>query len=419
MPNEDSKLPRSKGPFLQYNPRMRHIFWQTVLIILLTACQPQPPAPITILDGAETHILVTDALTPEDILAEAGVSLTPSDRLLADGILRSLEAPLSPGAHTLQVRRAVPWTLDSPEGGLQVMLSAAPTVGEALTEAGLTLHAADFIDPPPDSPLLAGLTVTYRPSRQLTVTTAGGSLQIRSSARTVGAALAGAGIPLQGLDYSLPAESEALPSDGEIRIVHVSESLQLAQKSIPFQSEFVASADVELDQQRILQPGIAGLSVERTRIRYEDGQEISRQSDSEGLVRPPQNRVVGYGTKVVVRTANVGGAQIEYWRSMNLFATSYSPCRSAADRCYHGTSSGKPVQQGVVAVKYSWYLLMQGQQLYIPGYGFASIEDVGGGIPGTPWIDLGYSDNDWVEWGDWVTVYFLTPVPASIPYVLD
>jgi hypothetical protein len=47
------------------------------------------------------------------------------------------------------------------------------------------------------------------------------------------------------------------------------------------------------------------------------------------------------------------------------------------------------------------------------------VEDVCGGCVGKPWIDLGFSDNDYEQWSNWVTVYFLTPVPANIPYDLQ
>jgi 3D (Asp-Asp-Asp) domain-containing protein len=76
------------------------------------------------------------------------------------------------------------------------------------------------------------------------------------------------------------------------------------------------------------------------------------------------------------------------------------------------------VQQGVIGVIRSWYNLMEGQQLYVPNYGVGTIGDVGGGISGKYWIDLAYSDADYVEWGSDVTVYFLTPVPSSITYIL-
>jgi hypothetical protein len=70
-------------------------------------------------------------------------------------------------------------------------------------------------------------------------------------------------------------------------------------------------------------------------------------------------------------------------------------------------------------MQYYWYLLFGFEHLYIPGYGNAVVGDVGGaGLSSHYWIDLGYDDNNYVEWGDWVTVYFLTPVPANPGYVL-
>jgi 3D (Asp-Asp-Asp) domain-containing protein len=291
-------------------------------------------------------------------------------------------------------------------------------------DAGAQFYTIDQINPPADTLVANGMKVTYTPSMELTVTADGKQIHIRSAEQTVGSALAEAGIPLIGLDYSQPSEGEALPSDGQIRLVRVSESVLLAQKSLPFKSDFQASADVELDHQEVLQPGQTGLVVSRTRIRYEDGKEVSRQTESETVVRPPKDRIVAYGTKAVVNTAVVDGIPIQYWRAVQMFVTAYSPCNSGEPgKCYSGTSSGVPVQQGVVAVRYSWYLNMEGQALYIPGYGRATIGDVCGGCVGKPWIDLGYSDAECSQscdqWGKWVTVYFLAPVPPNIIYVLQ
>jgi hypothetical protein len=46
------------------------------------------------------------------------------------------------------------------------------------------------------------------------------------------------------------------------------------------------------------------------------------------------------GTKVVVRTMEVGGKTIEYWRKVNIYATSYSPCRLGTGKCDNVTASG-------------------------------------------------------------------------------
>ncbi len=397
---------------------MRKFLWLWAAFLLLS-CQPVAASSVTILDGDQIYSVAASSRVPADLFIQAGLILGPNDRALFNGMRVPLDQALpAAGSVTLQLRRAVTLTLVTPDGQ-RTLQSSAWTVGEALHEAGIQLYASDKIDPPAETPITGALTVNYLPSRELTVSVGGQSRQIRSSAGTVGAALAEAGIPLIGLDTSLPSENEALPSDGQIRIVHVSESVTLAQKPIPFTSEFVASAEVPLDQQQVLNPGQTGLTVSRVRIRYEDGQEISRLTESETQVRPPQKRIVGYGTKVEIKTATVDGVQIQYWRAVQMFATAYSPCHSGASQCYPSTASGKPVKKGVVAVVYNWYVNMRGQAVYIPGYGPATIEDVGGGIPGRYWIDLGYSDNDYQQWGVWVTVYFLTPVPPNIIYVLD
>ncbi len=243
--------------------------------------------------------------------------------------------------------------------------------------------------------------------------------RLKSSARTVGEALAEAGIPLLGYDYSLPSENEALPSDGQIKVVRVNESVVLAQKPIPFQNEFVASAEVPLDQTQLLSPGENGLSIQRIRIRYEDGQEVSRTTEEETMVRAPKTRTLAYGTRIEIKTATVNGAKIEYWRAVEMYATSYSPCNLGTSTCGSTTASGKQLQKGMVALPTNQYLAMKGQPLFIPGYGFATVEDACGGCVGKPWIDLGFTDEDFEGWHQWVTVYFLTPVPQNIVYTLE
>jgi 3D (Asp-Asp-Asp) domain-containing protein len=74
----------------------------------------------------------------------------------------------------------------------------------------------------------------------------------------------------------------------------------------------------------------------------------------------------------------------------------------------------------VVAVIYEWFIPMGWHTVYVPGYGHAVIADVGGGIPGEHWIDLGFPDDDYESWSRWVTVYFTLPIPPEheILYIL-
>ena len=412
---------------MRYHTLWVRSFWLVFLGLLLLSCQPQSSSTIiTILESGQIHRLVTNERNPIALLSGAGITLAPTDQLLVNGLPFPREQVLPGNVISLQVRRAVPVRLVTP-GGEQELSTTVQTVGSALTEAGIQLYAADFIDPPADTPISAGMMITYRPSQELTVTTSNRSLKIRSSSETVGAALAGAGIPLEGLDYSLPAESEALPPDGQIRVVQVSESVQLVQKSIPFETETVSSPDVALGQEEISQPGQEGLAVLRTRIRYEDGKEVSRKTEGESVVRPPQKRIVQTGTTIVITTANVDGKTLEYWLAYQMYATIYSPCNSGTGGCSSSTASGMRAGRGVVALDPSMYSYLQGARIYIPGYGYGVVGDIGSGavienlvgVSRYRWIDLGFDDNNIVDMSGWHTVYFLAPAPASIPPVMQ
>lgn len=400
---------------------MKRLAW-LLLAVLLLSCQPQTGDPISVflLDGETLYTLEASSATPASLATRAGVPLSPADRFLLNGKDVPADISLPTGqSYTLQIIHPITVTLRTPDGETTFQ-SAALTLGQALAAQGLALHAADFLAPPPETPLTANITATYRPAREYVLRVDGRSITVKSSAQTVGQVLASAGIPLLGLDYSLPAESEPAPKDGVIELVRVQESLSVAQIPIPFSTRYEYSSEIPLGSENLLQAGEPGLSVSTIRIRYENGVEVSRITETEQVVRLPKEQVMGRGTQVTVQTLDVPGGQIQYWRAVQMWATSYSPCRSGTSTCHYGTASGLPVQRGVVAMTRSLFNALRGSQVYVPGYGVATIGDVGGGFPdGRLWIDLAYSDDDWQNWSGWVTVYFLAPAPAYIPAQLQ
>jgi uncharacterized protein YabE (DUF348 family) len=396
--------------------------WNSVLFtlisfLILTSCGRDNPTVTLLVDGQVYTLATPLQRLPADVLSEAGITLGANDRLLYLGSPIPPDKPLPEAAsYTLSVRRAVTLTLITPEGR-QTFQTSALSVGQALTEAGFTLYTVDRFDPPAETPITAALTVNYQPSRQLVVIVDGRQIQVRSAAATIGQALAEAGVPLVGLDYSVPPETGPLPEDGQLRVVRVVEAVALNLKTIPFKTRTELSADLEIDQTALLQGGEQGLAISRLRTRSEDGMQISQETEGEIIVRPPQDRIMGIGTDIVIRTAVVDGVTITYWRALNLFATYYIPCDPVTNECHYNTATGKPVQKGVVAFVYPWFLLFAHERLYVPGYGFATVEDNNGAnttARGTYWIDLGYSQTDTVDWvNQYVTVYFLTPVAAN------
>jgi resuscitation-promoting factor RpfB len=363
--------------------------------------------------------VTTAAVLPSDILAAAGLRLFPADRLWADGM--PVSTPLSRLEHVphrLRLERGQTLTISQPAAGTMVIHSSASTLGEALIDAGCSLREGDSVVPQAQTPLAGLASADYLAARPIHITVDGLKLEAMASGPTVGQALEQAGIPLAGLDRSEPAASEILPSGGEVTVTRVREDVLVEQVPVPPTTKPEYSAELELDTRKVLDPGAYGMQAKRVRVRYEDGVEVSRVAEGEWRAIEPKERVVAYGTKIVLRTLSTEYGPIQYYRTVTVYATSYSPCRSGASRCLYYTSSRMPVQRGVIAVRYAWYLALGfGIPVYIPGYGTATIEDIGGGFPDRYWIDLGYSDEDWVEWGEYTTLYFIAPVPPDVPVI--
>lgn len=360
-------------------------------------------------DG-QKKTLETAERRPANLLSLAGIQLYPGDRILFSGAPVSPDESLpdSPSYH-LQLHRSVEVELIS-AGGRRVFTSSSATLAGALWEAGIALYVADRLDPAPETPLNGPITVNLVRAQALEITIGSEVIFTRSSAASVGQALAEAGLAMQGLDYSQPQESEPLPENGQIRVFRVYEQVVIQQEPLPFDNLLQPVADQPIDTMTIIQPGEYGLTAQRLRVRYEDGVEVSRQVEDEWVARDPVARIQGYGTQIAVQTMQTADGPIEYWRALEFYATSYSPSRSGTDpevSWYGHVFCGGLMDNGMVGVDLDH--VPCGTRLYIPGYGFAVAMDTGN-IDGA-WIDLGYRDEDFEVWHQFVTVYFLTPVP--------
>ena len=373
--------------------------------------------PILVQSPEGDEWVTTSASTPADVLAAAGLRSFPSDRVWADGI--PVSEPTLPLEHLpgrLRLDRGRALALSQPIGTTEIW-SSASTLGEALIDAGIRLRQGDSIAPQAQARLTDLDSAAYLPSRPIEVSVDGITLQAMAAGPTVGQALAQAGVTLAGLDRSHPSASEPLPTSGDVNVIRVREDVLVDPVPVAPSTTPEFSAELELDSRQVIDPGAYGMQAKRVRVRYEDGVEVSRTAEGEWLAVEPRPRVVAYGTKIVLKTLDTEFGPVQYYRAVPVYATSYSPCRSAADRCYPGTSSGKPVQRGVIAVTRDWYYALGwGIPVYIPGYGTATTEDMCGGCRGL-WIDLGYSDDDWVTWAGYTTIYFIAPVPPDVPVI--
>lgn len=356
-----------------------------------------------------------------NILLDVGLRLYPGDRLFWKGSELRPDFDLSAVTELeLELRRAEVFNLiteDVPEG--KTAHGSGETVFDALLSAGITPGKNMLIIPDGDSKFVSDMTIEVLPLRELTVSVNGKLVSTVSAGVNVGEALARAGLPLNGSNVSIPSTSESLPADGRILIVPVSDSFSMKAETIRRETEWTPNPDMDLDDTKIIAEGSDGLRGTFTRTRTENGEMVLNETSPETILVQPVSNKAEYGTKINIRTLDTPDGTIEYYRAVKVYATSYSPCRSGTASCITGTASGRKVQKGVAAVTSSWYNQFGGQSVYVSDYGKAVIADVGGGMPGRYWIDLAYDDDNFEGWSRETMLYFLTPVPADMVWILQ
>ncbi len=384
--------------------------------------------------------LLTHAQTPAEIFAERGVAVSPADDIFVDGSRWQADKPLPttivpetgrfaplstriaamrPQPVQLTLHRAVPVTIDD-GGRAKTIFTTAQTVGDVLVAQNVPVFEGDTITPPLSAPLAPDTTITIERSVPVEIAVDGKRVKTRTRAATVGGVLAQEGVMLVGQDYTRPAENAPLPAGKTIEIVRVTESLEIEQETTDFEVIYMPDPNLEIDRQEVRQPGQQGITKTRTRVRYENGKEVFRQTEETWLAQEPADKVIVYGTNIVVRTLQTPDGEIEYWRKIRMLATSYSAATSGKSKdhpAYGITRTGLQAGYGVVAVDPSVVPLWS--KVYVPGYGEAVAGDTGGAIKGKH-IDLGFDEDSPPLWYTWVDVYVETPIPRwdKIRYVL-
>ncbi len=395
------------------------------------------PAPTSEI-GAETTISVTRAnkvnlhidgneevyWTLQDnlnnFLAEIGISLNPTTRIFADDFLVEPDAmPYREVPQNLSLVNLK--TVEVSDGSKSISYDTyADTVGAALWENEIEIKAGDEVSPPLGTWLVTDQAISIKRASNYLIDVTGVQFEYTTHYTKVGDILSEFGLSLNGMDFSRPSLNSKINSGDTIEIIRVQHEYQISDEPIPYSSSIVPTEDLEIDQRALVSSGVAGIRRKLSRLTMENGSIVSERPAGEWLIQTPIDELIGYGTKIVVRTMDTPEGPIEYWRVVTMRATAYTAATSGKppDHPAYGiTASGVRAGTGVVAIDPN--IVPFRSSLYIPGYGIAFAGDTGGAVKGRI-IDLGYNEGELVPWSGFVDVYYLTPVPPtdSINYLI-
>jgi uncharacterized protein YabE (DUF348 family) len=383
------------------------------------AIQVQRARPITINTEKGSRTVWTRQRTLAAFLIEAGISLQPNQQLLID------QLPVSPQSMT---RQTVPPAINIVPREIEVSIeegdrrqdqkTTAQTVAEVLQEVGIQLEESDRVDPGPGTQLAAGMIIQITRAIPLTIQVDGQVIQTRSLNNKPLELLVEAGVELSEVDYTLPASGTILQSGDTVQVIRVSSEHRFEDEEIPFQTVYQPSDELDLDSKAVLSNGVPGIKRRRIRLIFENGVQLGEELEEEWIEIEPVNQVIGYGTRINTGTIDTPEGPREYWRVVHMRATAYTAASSGKSPDHPGygiTASGVPAGTGVVAADLN--VIPFKSEVFVPGYGIGFVGDTGGGVKGR-WIDLGYDEDELVAWNGYADVYYLTPIPEKINYLL-
>ncbi|NLM38007.1 MAG: DUF348 domain-containing protein [Firmicutes bacterium] len=290
------------------------------------------------------------------------------------------------------------------------LTTTAPTVEAALAKAGVVVRSGDEVFPGLDARVREGMAVAIRRGVDFVIEADGQTLAVRMPPVTAAEALRRAGIGLGTADrLSLPADAQVW-AGLRLKVTRVTTECLTIETKIAPKVAYINDANLDKGKQRVVHPGEAGVLAREYTVVYEDGHEVSRQLTGERVVKPAVQKVIARGTRPVVRTATVGrGQTIRYTDVLIMEATAYEPGPQSCGIYADGyTYTGKKATYGIAAVDPK--VIPLGTKLYIEGYGFAAAEDIGSDIKGNR-IDVCYDTvREALLWGrKRVKVYILAP----------
>lgn len=322
-----------------------------------------------------------------------------------------------PTATVTPAPRIVSVTLEDGEQS-QSLTTQAATVGEVLAENGIMLETADTIDPPPSAGLEQDMVIRINRAIPLTIAVDQQVINLITVQNEPLAVLAEAGIQLGDSDAVEPGPGSRLQANDRLHVKRVSEEFRFEDEEIPFQTVYQPTDTLDLDSKGVLSNGVPGILRRSYRIIYEDGVQVDEVYEGEWIEQEPVNQVIGYGTRITTGTVDTPEGPREYWRVIRMRATAYTAASSgkSPDHPAYGiTASGRPAGTGIVAIDPN--VVPFRSEVFVPGYGIGFAGDTGGGVKGR-WIDLGYDEDELQAWNGYVDVYYLTPIPAEINYLL-
>ena len=378
---------------------------------------------VDIYEGSQVTRIETTNTVAEDVVAEAGIQLSENDKLILDAF--------KPGKDSrIEIYRAGQVDFVHADGKTSNTLFAG-TVAELIESQGVTLSDNLFSSVDVNAVVTNNLRVEIINAYDIIINVDGEEKSVKTTSKTVGELLTEQGITLDEDDEVSPTADTVLTNNLVIDVLRVEYVTRETEEKIPFTTEKVNSSALNKGTEKVSQKGADGVKTTTYKDKVVNGAVESSELVSEEVTKEPVKEIIKVGTLVKQTSTKLGNNKIEkngnpiselelpskYTIGKNNVPTEYKYTiqgRGAA-YCIPGgiTATGRPVKPGYIAVNPKQ--IPYGTEMWIVSndgvvYGYAIAADTGG------FVNKGYftcdlymnSTEQCYQWGDrGVTIYVL------------
>ena len=254
------------------------------------------------LDGQVQEVSTT-AGTVGAMLDREGIEVGSRD-LVAPGV----DTKLSDGTQVaVRFGREVTFTVD---GEPQKIWTTATTVDQAVGALGIDIGGAKLSTSRSSSIGRQGLTVDIATQKTITINDAGDRRQLKTTAQTVGQALAAAKITVDANDKLTPAKTAELKDGSKVSYTRVDVKAKTKKKKVAFTTVRKETKKLTRGATKVDTAGRNGVRKVSYRIVRHNGKIVSVKRTGSKITTLPVDQVILVGTKApkVTKSENSGGS---------------------------------------------------------------------------------------------------------------
>lgn len=340
---------------------------------------------VTVIDDGVESSIVTTRSTPEEVLAQAEITLAATDKADFSEFASGKDSVIT-------IYRTHTVTVTDGEGNVTEVTTAG-TVADAVAKAGVVLGENQLLNYSATSILKDGMAIGVLRKANITITADGEEYTKVLTVATVADALEAMGIVLDPDDETEPAYDAHILGDTEIVVHRVTYSERTTNEAVPYETETQKTSTMFTNESVTVREGVNGERTVTYRDKYVDGKLAESTEIASTTITEPVNEIVKVGTKKyyssIKLTAGkpISGFATPDWIEFdsNGLPTNYKSVIEGKAAAYTGgvsTSTGKKPQPGYIAVDPNQ--IPYGTEMYIVSldgkyiYGYCIAADTGG-----------------------------------------